>query len=490
MTFDGLPAVELGVPFVYTVSSGAITLVQYTGSVSTVTIPAVMSGYPVVRIGNGAFETGVHLTSVTIPNTVTYIGNQAFEDSYFGSVTIPSSVTYIDTEAFYDCYGLTNMTFLGNAPSGSGLFNPGSLNSGPIVVYYYYGTSGWGQKFSGQPTYELGTGYNYTTANNAAGITGYIGSSNAAVIPASINGYSVTTIDTNAFENAGVTSVVIPASVTTIRNKAFLNCAGLTNITFLGNLPALGSTVFSGDAAGAIVDYYYPVTYVGQTYGGLPAVELGIPFTYVTNSSAITITGYIGSGGAVTIPSTINGYPVTSIGANAFQNLASVTSVMIPNSVNNIGDNAFWNCGGLTSITIPNSVTALGNSVFGDCFSLTNILFLGNAPTLNGTSVFSGDSGTVYYYYGTTGWGVTFGGLPAVMLGAPAPQINNDGSVGVQSGNFAFTVSGVTNQTVTVEASTNLVNWQPIWTNTLPGASANFTDPQWLNFYSRYYRVR
>ena len=59
--------------------------------------------------------------------------------------------------------------------------------------------------------------------------------------------------------------------------------------------------------------------------------------TYTTNNGTITITGYTGPGGAVTIPSTINGLPVTSIGNYAFSNCTSLTSVTIPDSVTSIG---------------------------------------------------------------------------------------------------------------------------------------------------------
>jgi len=56
-------------------------------------------------------------------------------------------------------------------------------------------------------------------------------------------------------------------------------------------------------------------------------------FTYTTNNGTITITGYLGSGGAVTIPDPTNGLPVTSIGDFAFMNNTNVTSVAIPNGV-------------------------------------------------------------------------------------------------------------------------------------------------------------
>jgi hypothetical protein len=63
-------------------------------------------------------------------------------------------------------------------------------------------------------------------------------------------------------------------------------------------------------------------------------------FTYTSNNGSITITGYTGPGGAVTIPSTINSLPVRDIGMVAFY-FKPVTSVTIPDSVTDIGEGAF-----------------------------------------------------------------------------------------------------------------------------------------------------
>ncbi|MEY4327250.1 MAG: hypothetical protein RIS24_3421, partial [Verrucomicrobiota bacterium] len=65
-------------------------------------------------------------------------------------------------------------------------------------------------------------------------------------------------------------------------------------------------------------------------------------FTYTATAPVASVTGYTGAGGVVTIPETINGLSVTSIGLNAFRNKTSLTSVTIPNSVTTIGGSAFW----------------------------------------------------------------------------------------------------------------------------------------------------
>jgi len=76
-----------------------------------------------------------------------------------------------------------------------------------------------------------------------------------------------------------------------------------------------------------------------------------------------------------------------------------------------------------------------------------------------------------------------------MMLGAPEPQIGAS-SAAVKPSGFGFTITGVTNQMIVVEASTNLVNWQPIWTNRLSAVFTNFVDSQWLNYPHRFYRTR
>jgi len=85
------------------------------------------------------------------------------------------------------------------------------------------------------------------------------------------------------------------------------------------------------------------------------------------------ITKYTGTGGALAIPSTIEGYSVASIGEYAFWNCTGLTSVTIPDSVKFIEKFAFWNCTGLTSVTIPDSVTYIGSYAFSGCTGLTSV---------------------------------------------------------------------------------------------------------------------
>jgi len=94
----------------YLVSNGAATITFYSGSDSAVVIPGEVNGFPVVRVGAGAFYGRTNLTSIAIPNSVTSIGESAFQRcTSLTAITIPESVTSIDIRAFLECTSLTNV---------------------------------------------------------------------------------------------------------------------------------------------------------------------------------------------------------------------------------------------------------------------------------------------------------------------------------------------------------------------------------------------
>jgi hypothetical protein len=359
--------------------------------------------------------------ALTIPSVinglpVTAIGANAFEFCRsLTSVVISNSVTTIGRVAFWNCTSLASVTI------GSHVANIGD--------------------------YAFGECPSLTTVS----------------IP-----NSTTNIGVDAFEYCtNLARVTLGTNVISIGDYAFWFCTNLSGVYFEGNPPSLGSSVFSGDNKATV--YYLPGT-TGwlPTFGGLPTALWPLAnWNYTVNSGTIAVTGYSGSGGAVTIPGTIYGVPVTSIGANAFLNSASLTSVSIPNSVTNIGSYAF-----------------------SGCIKLAGIFFQGNAPSL-GSSVFaSDDKATAYYLPGTTNWSATFGGRPAVLWN---PQVQTSGATfGVRTNRFGFTIIGNSNLVIVVDASTNLANhkWAPVGTNTLTSGSSYFSDAQWTNYPARLYRLR
>lgn len=101
----------------------------------------------------------------------------------------------------------------------------------------------------------------------------------------------------------------------------------------------------------------------------------------------VTLIEYNGNSSNVNIPSTVAGYPVTSIGG-AFRGNKSITSVNIPKSVKNIDPGAFIDCSSLTSINIPHGVTNIYSDTFLYCFSLTSVQ-IPSSVTYIGTYAFA-----------------------------------------------------------------------------------------------------
>jgi hypothetical protein len=88
--------------------------------------------------------------------------------------------------------------------------------------------------------------------------------------------------------------------------------------------------------------------------------------------------GGSGVSGAVVIPSTFNGLPVTRIAPGAFQGNDAITSVTIPDTVTNIGASAFASCRSLASVTMGNGITQIEPRAFEWCLSLPSITFSTN----------------------------------------------------------------------------------------------------------------
>ena len=158
---------------------------------------------------------------------------------------------------------------------------------------------------------------------------------------------SVTSIGERAFYGcSGLTSITIPDSVTEIGEEAFYSCSGLTSVTFGNSVTEIGSSAFSGCS-------------------GLTSITIPDSVTKIGSSAFYRCSGMT----SVTI-----GNSVTEIGESAFYGCSGLVSIVIPDSVTKIGDNAFDGCSGLTSVTIGNSVTKISYFAFVGCGGLTSII--------------------------------------------------------------------------------------------------------------------
>jgi hypothetical protein len=138
----------------------------------------------------------------------------------------------------------------------------------------------------------------------------------------------------------------------------------------------------------------------------------------------------------VTIPNS-----VTSIGGYTFYDCSGLTSVTIGTGVTSIGDDAFNGCSGLTRIGIPDSVTSIGSRAFFNCSKLLKIYVEGNAPILGTTPFTLNGKANVYYVSGTTGWGVTYGGLYTVTYSAPVFTRSPSNAIANIGENVAFSTT-------------------------------------------------
>lgn len=112
-------------------------------------------------------------------------------------------------------------------------------------------------------------------------------------------------------------------------------------------------------------------------------------FICTTNiDNTLTITGYIGTGGAIDIPSNIAGVAVACIGSNAFYECTNILSVTIPFGVTNIGENAFRSCYNMVRVDIPDSIQNIGDRAFRYCSNLSWAV-IGNSVTNIGIGAFA-----------------------------------------------------------------------------------------------------
>ena len=376
----------------------SVTITKYSGKAVTVYIPERIQRLPVTTIGSSAFS-GSSLTSVTIPSSVTAIGNYAFYDcSKLTDITIPSSVTTIGDYAFKDCKSLTSVTIPSSvttigrsAFSGSGLTSVTIPSAVTAIGNNAFKSLENITVDSRNPSYasiegilfdkNIKTIIQYPTGKKAGAYT----------IPS-----SVTTIGDDAFSGSRLTSVTIPSSVTTIGEAAFEYCKSLTSVTIPSSVTTIGDSTFSRSGLTSVTIPSSVTTIGDSMFSGSSLTSVTIPFSVTTIGSYafkdckslenITVDGRnpsyasnegilfdkniktiiqypIGKKvGAYTLPSS-----VTTIGNSAFYS-SSLTSVIIPSSVTTIGNYAFYSSS-LTSVTIPSSVTTIGSYAFSSFYS-------------------------------------------------------------------------------------------------------------------------
>ena len=406
----------------YSISDGEVTITDCDTSATFVTIPETIDGYPVRSIGSYAFY-NCGITLISIPSSVTSMGEGAFSDCYelssvhisdldawcridfadmkatplwvatlyvngesptevilpdgmtaikdytfyrlrnLTSITIPDSVTSIGEEAFYGCKNLTNIAIPDNVTriGGAAFHNTPWYEAKPNGLIYINKVL---YRYKG----------NMPSNTKIDIIPGTVSISDSA-----FDGYSeltsitipdgVTSIGTWAFSDCtGLTSITVPNSVTNISARVFSGCTGLTNVTLGNSVTNIGNFAFSDCTGLASIAFPSSVTSIGWN-----------AFNSCTSLTSVTIPGSVMDIGDSTfayctgLTSVTIGNGVTNIGTSVFEGCNSLTSITIPDGVISIGESALRGCTSLTSVTIPDSVTSIGESALRDCTSLTSV---------------------------------------------------------------------------------------------------------------------
>ncbi len=350
-------------------------------SATNVVIASEVDGYPVTAIECNAFANCSNLTSVTIPNTINFIGWHAFENCCkLQSITLPSSITELGWGVFSGCNSLKSISIPTQITSIGEYMFSGCSSLTNVTIPNNITSIGMGAfwdctnlKSISIPTSIINIGdLAFLNCNSLKGISVKAGTTLAKLlIKASWNkcfspsypdllwcetddGLTIT-----GFSNSGLTKVSIPdqidgVKVVAIEGSTFWGCENLKSVS---------------TQAGTVVSKAL------YKSGWNKCVSSSCPdLLWYETDDGLFINGSINTNvSSVVIPDQIDGVKVIGIASYAFYDNTKITNVTIPSSIMSIGSEAFANCSSLTNITIPNNISSIEWGVFRNCKSLKSI---------------------------------------------------------------------------------------------------------------------
>jgi len=399
--------------FEYVINGGSVTITKYKGTAANVSIPVAIEGKPVTSIKKCY---GTNLTSVTIPDSVTSIGERAFSGTKLTSVTIPASVTSIGRGAF-----ATGNDF--NYPSGSTLteINVASGNNAytsengvlynknkTAIICYPDGKAGSfnipntvlsieDDLFSycffltsvtipnsvtsiGERAFDYCTNLASVTIGNSVSSIGNGAFSGTKLTSVTIPN-SVSSIGNGAFSGTKLTSVTIPNSVSSIKDNAFGDCTSLISVTFEGTNASydLHNDAFGRSGYSSIGDLR--AKYLAGGTGTYTRPNTGYDGTWTKTFTFSSIAAFQTWLNAQP-ENTVNTAYYVALNISSLEGLRTVLQNVSNKYVNldlsgstltSIWEEAFVDCRSLTGVTIPNSATSIKKNAFYLCSNLTSV---------------------------------------------------------------------------------------------------------------------
>ncbi len=392
--------------YTYTVHDGNAIVTKYTGSAEHVTVPATLGGYPVLRIGNGAFYDNHTVQTLTFSEGIRYFDSECvFNCSVLHTITYPSTAELVSFDSGNMMTGLSSVPV--ECPVLSKIVVP---ESNPYMVVY--------------------EGVLYTKNMAVLLLLPPADTRSVLTVPD-----GVIQIGSDACrDNPHLQEVILPDTVEIIGYWSFIHCTGLEKINIPKNCTFIGQYTFQNTALKSIHIPASLTTIASGAFGWncrleTITVDPENPYYYAKDNvlyaqwtDATELIKYPAGSAATafTVPS-----GVTAIGWYAFDSALNLEQVSIPASVRYLGNSAFNRCDNLRTVNLKNGLQEIDNSAFFDCYSLEKleipssvrsiggyllancepdrIVFFGDAPTFT-ERTFQSCTTTIYYMADNPTW--------------------------------------------------------------------------------------
>lgn len=385
------------------------------------------------EIAGAAFSRCKALSEITLPKNLGMIGQYAFIDTGLSKITVPDSVTEIGYSAFgyyLDSEGNetadSNFVIVGSYGSAAQKYATDKDTEYDYANSFEFRVPEQDEQITEQLSLEKRVfgDYEYAVVNGDAVITACTSDEAVLNVPSEIEGLTVIAVYPVAFTNCLSEEIILPETVTYIREMSFYSCANLKKITLPSSLTEIGNNAFDNCTLLETIDTGGAVTIGQNVFLDCPSLKnltisgnctsIGAedeePFLYCTALESVTVTsgdGIYSSENGVLYnkdKSTIILYPqaktdkkykapksVKEIGQSAFYHCKYLESadisgvevlkdyafegceklkkVKLSKNLTQIGADAFYGCKALTSLRFYDKLTYIGEGAFGECYN-------------------------------------------------------------------------------------------------------------------------